>query len=176
METKSVITSSLIILAVGILLLFLQSTALSIVILVMGLLLIAAAGIGFYFDYSGAKQAGQSVSVFSMISLIVSLAAGLWMVFAPASAASLLVYVIAIGLILGGVLHIANMMTGFGPIRLPGYFYIVPLLLVICGIVVLIIGADRTKDCIVLICGISLIVYAVSTLLEVASYKRLLKQ
>ena len=167
METKSVITSSLIILAVGILLLFLQSTALSIVILVIGLLWFAAAG---------RKQGGQSVSVFSMISLIVSLAAGLWMVFAPASAASLLVYVIAIGLILGGVLHIANMMTGFGPIRLPGYFYIVPLLLVICGIVVLIIGAERTKDCIVLICGISLIVYAVSTLLEVASYKRLLKQ
>lgn len=176
MNTKSVISSSVIILGIGILLLLLQSTALSVVVLIMGVVLIAAAGFGFYFDYSGARKAGQSVSVFSLVSLVVSLAAGLWMVFAPSSAASLLVYVIAIGLILCGGLHIATMLTGFGPVKLPGYFYIVPLLLVVCGIVVLIIGAQRTKDCIVLICGISLIVYAVSTLLEAASYSRLINK
>lgn len=176
MDTKSIVTTSVIMLVIGIALLFLQSTALSAVILVLGLLLIAAAGLSFYFSYSGARSIGKSVPVLSVISLIVCVAVGLWMVFSPASAASLLVYIIAIGMILAGGLHVGNLLTAAGPVKFPGYFYIVPLLLVVCGVVVLIVGADRTKDCIVLICGIALIVFSLSMLLEGLSYSKLLKK
>lgn len=176
MIKKDLITSSVIMLIVGIALIFLKSAALSVLVLVFGILLIVASGLSFYLSYNSAKSVGQSVPALSVVNLLICMAVGIWMVVAPGSAAALLVYIIAIGMILLGAYHIIGLMSYPSGLKAPGFFYIVPILLVVCGIVVLIIGAGRTQDYIVLICGISLIVYALSTLCEALSYSKALNK
>lgn len=176
MNRKSQIPSSVVMLIVGIALLFLKSTALSVLVLVCGILLIVAAGLSFYFSYNSAKAVGGNVPVLSVVNLLVCLAVGLWMVLAPGSAASLFVYIIAIGMMLFGGFHILSLMGLPAGMKVPGFFYIVPVLLVLCGLTVMSIGAGRTQDYIVLICGIALIVYGLSTLCEGLSYTKALNK
>ncbi len=63
----------------------------------------------------------------------------------------------------------------YRPVTFPFWFFILPSLLVICGVVICILGAEKVGEVMVIITGISLIVYAASTFINIiglVSYRR----
>lgn len=183
MNSKSLTYTGIIILIVGIVLLFLQSTAIDVVIMVLGVAFLIAAAVNLYFVFTsrvsvvinGKKESKGSISFGSLLTAIAAAALGLWMLLKPSGFSSLLVYVFAALMILAGCVHIVSLMSGFGGVKFPFVFYILPILLVLTGIVVLILGPVTMMNAIVLVTGICLIVYSVCNFLEAAresSYRK----
>lgn len=177
MRSKSLTWTGVIVLIVGIALIFLRSTAIDIIVMVLGAMFLLAAAINLYFIFSstrvtvgddGKKLTRTGISVGSVLTAIAAAALGLWMLLDPATLSSMMVYVLAGVLIIAGVYHICLLAFGFRPVKFPFIFYVLPILLAATGIVVLIIGADATKNYIVLITGIAMVAYSVCCFLEVA--------
>ncbi len=185
MRSKSLTWTGVIVLIVGIALIFLRSTAIDIIVMVLGAMFLMAAAINLYFIFSstrisitdnGKAVTRSGVSVGSLLTAIAAAALGLWMLLDPASLSSLVVYVFAGLLIIAGLYHICLLAFGFKPVKFPFIFYVLPILLAVSGIVILIIGANATKDYIVLITGIAMIAYSVCCFLEVAGSSSYYKQ
>lgn len=180
MKSKNLIYTGIVTLIVGIALVFLKSAAIDVVVMLVGIAFLLAAIINLYFVFSGPsrievevngkKKNGTTISVGSLVSAIAAAALGLWMILEPSSFSSLLVYVFSALIILAGLLHIFRLSAG--AVKFPFGFYILPLILVVGGIVLLILGATTVKNSIVLITGIALIVYSVSNFLEAAGASR----
>lgn len=177
--------TGVVVLLVGIALIFLRSTAIDVVVMVLGGMFLLAAAINLYFLFSSTKVVVESngktrshsgLSIGSMLSAIAAAALGLWMLLDPATMSSLVVYVFAALMIISGIYHVCVLVFSFKPVKFPAIFYVLPTLLALCGIVILIIGASATKDYIVLITGICMIVYAVCCFLEVAGASSFYKQ
>lgn len=170
MDNKRTSLTAAIVLIVGIALIFLRATAISVVVMVLGGMFVLAATLNLFLllRNPGGRAGKLSVSPWSLITAIAAAALGIWMLFDPMSMSSLLVYVFAGLMILAGLYHLSMLAFGFRPTRFPLGFYILPACLIICGIVVMVLGAVRTMDYIVLITGIAMIVFAVSSFMEVA--------
>lgn len=176
MNSKSLTYTGFFSLIVGVVLLFMQSTAIDVVVMVLGVAFLLAAVINLYFvftskvtvEVNGKKESKGSISFGSLLTAVAAAALGLWMLLQPSSFSSLLVYVFAALMILAGGYHIVSLLTGFGGIKFPFPFFILPILLVITGVVVLILGPVTMMNVIVLVTGICLIVYAVCNFLEAA--------
>lgn len=176
MNSKSLTYTGIITLIVGVVLLFMQSTAIDVVVMVLGVAFLLAAAINFYFVFTskvtvvinGKKESKGSISFGSLLTAVAAAALGLWMLLDPSSFSSLLVYVFAALMILAGGYHILSLLSGPGGVKFPFAFYVLPILLVLTGIVVLILGPVTMKNVIVLVTGICLIVYSVCNFLEAA--------
>lgn len=169
MNSRSNIVTGILVFIVGVVFIFMQSRqdVLHAIVFILGLLFIAAGIVNMLMLY-GSKSGGNSSS--SRISgILVSGAAlvlGIWMVISPGDIISVIVYAFAVLLILGGAYHLYMLSYGYRPLRFPGWFYILPSLLVIAGVTMLIIGSARLQSYIVLITGIAMVVFSVSSLLE----------
>lgn len=178
MRNKSLTWTGVVVLVVGIALLFLRATAINIVVMVLGGMFLLAAAINLYLIFSdaakvkvdsgGRARAGSELSVGSVLSAIAAAALGLWMLLDPSALSTLMVYLIAGLMIVAGLYHACLLAFGFRPMRFPFIYYVLPILLVVAGVVVLLVGALTIKNYIVLIAGVAMIVYAVSCFLEVA--------
>lgn len=176
MNSKSLTYTGIITLIVGVVLLFMQSTAIDVVVMVLGVAFLLAAAINLYFvftsrvsvEINGKKESKGSISFGSLLTAVAAAALGLWMLLEPSSFSALLVYVFAALMILAGGFHIVSLLSGFGGERFPFGFFILPILLVLTGIVVLILGPVTMMNIIVLVTGICLIVYSVCNFLEAA--------
>ncbi|MBO5444672.1 MAG: DUF308 domain-containing protein [Muribaculaceae bacterium] len=178
MNGKSLTYTGVVTLIVGVVLLFMQSTAIDIVVMVLGIAFLIAAAVNLFFVFSssskvsvevnGKKESHASLSIGSLLSAVAAAALGLWMVIRPSGFSSLLVYVFAALMILAGIYHIFMLLYGFGKIGFPFVFYILPILLVVTGVVVLVLGPVKMMNFIVLVTGISLIAYSVCNFLEAA--------
>lgn len=185
MRSKSLTWTGVVVLVVGIALIFLRSTAINIIVMVLGAMFLLAAALNLYFIFSstritvsenGKPVSRRSMSVGSMLTAIAAAALGLWMLLDPASLSSMMVYVLAGLLIIAGIYHVCLLAFGFRPVSFPFIFYVLPILLSVTGIVILVIGATATKDYIVLITGIAMIAYSVCCFLEVAGSSSYYKQ
>ncbi|MCM1490334.1 MAG: DUF308 domain-containing protein [Muribaculum sp.] len=171
MKSKNLTYSGIITLILGILLIFMKGAAISAVVMVMGVFFLVAAVLNVYFAFK--KYSSPYVAILTAIG---SMALGLWLLFDPEGFTSILVYVFAGLMILAGLYHICMLAFGFKDAKFPFAFYILPILLVIGGAVIIIIGSERMINMIVLLTGIALIVYAVCNFLEAAgesSYKKI---
>ncbi len=185
MRTKSLTWTGVIVLIVGIALIFLRATAINVIVMVLGAMFLLAAAINLYFIFGSTRQTATGegktatragVSVGSTLSAIAAAALGLWMLLDPSSLSSMMVYVFAGLLVVAGIYHICLLAFAFKPINFPFIFYALPILLTLTGITVLVIGAAATKDYIVLITGISMVVYSVCCFLEVAGSSNYYRQ
>ena len=182
MESQRTIWTAIIVLIVGIALIFLRSTAIDIVVMVLGAMFVAASALNLFFLFrtptvtvSGGKVRRVSVSFGSLVAAVAAGALGIWMLFDPSSMSSLIVYAFPGLMILAGLYHVVQLAFGFRPVRFPLLFYVFPVCLIICGVVVMVLGAVKTMDYIVLVTGISMIVFSVISFLEVAgaaSYRK----
>lgn len=171
MNNKNLTYTGIIALIVGIVLIFMKGAAISAVVMVMGVFFLAAAILNLILAFRK-QTANPFVSTLTAIGAI---ALGLWLLFDPDGFTAILVYVFAGLMILAGLYHICMLAFGFKDTKFPFAFYIMPILLVLAGAVILIIGSDTMMNAIVLVTGIALIVYAVCNFLEAAgesSYKK----
>ena len=100
MESQRTIWTAIIVLIVGIALIFLRSTAIDIVVMVLGAMFVAASALNLFFLFrtptvtvSGGKVRRVSVSFGSLVAAVAAGALGIWMLFDPSSMSSLIVYV-----------------------------------------------------------------------------------
>lgn len=175
MKSKSLTYTGIVTLIVGVALLFMQSTAISVVVMVLGVAFLIAAALNLYFVFrrpkvtvNGKEASKASVSVGSLLTAVAAGALGLWMILEPSSFSALIVYVFAALMVLAGLYHICMLAYGFKPTKFPFAFYILPILLTATGVVILVMGPARTMNFIVLVTGIALIVYSVCNFLEAA--------
>lgn len=176
MKSKNLTYTGIVTLILGIALLFMQATAINVVVMVVGGAFVLSALIDLIvvfrskstLEVNGVKKSSAPISIISTLSAVATGALGLWMLLTPESFSALLVYVFAAIILLAGLFHISMLGFGFKNTRFPFAFYILPLLLVAAGIVILIMGPVRMMNAIVLVTGISLIVYSVCNFLEAA--------
>lgn len=184
MDSKRLLWTSLLVLAAGIFLISYKQPSLEFCVLCLGGLFIAAAVLNVAMQFARAgrtdsKGRKQKASVIGMFTAIAAGALGLWMVLAPSGFTTAMVYILGAMMILGGSFQLLTLGIGFKPIKFPFAFYILPLLVTICGIVICCIPPEQTMDAIVTIIAIAMIVFAVGGLIEVAgvaSFRRSLKQ
>lgn len=176
MKSKNLTYTGIVSLILGIALIFMQATAINVVVMVVGAAFLLSAIVDLIvvfrtkttLEVNGEKKSAASISIISTLTAVATGALGLWMLISPATFSSLLVYVFAAIILLSGLYHISMLGFGFKDARFPFGFYILPILLVATGVVIFILGPVKMMNAIVLVMGISLIVYAVCNFLEAA--------
>lgn len=94
---------------------------------------------------------------------------GLLMCIFPSAFSGLFVYVFAALLAAFGIYQIVDLASWNKVVRLPLYFYIVPILMIAAGIVILCTNIRDINTVVVLITGISLIAFSVNSIYEYLS-------
>ncbi len=179
MDYKRILWTSLLILAAGIFLLCYKLPSLTFVVTCLGYLFLASAVLNITMLFARASRRDEDgkkegLSILGILSGVASGALGLWMVIAPEGFTTAMIYILGALMIIGGLFLIFTMAAGFRPVKFPFGFYILPALVTICGIVCVCSPVTIEKS-IVLITAITMIVYAVGALIEVAaliSYRR----
>lgn len=97
------------------------------------------------------------------IEAVGSLLFGLWLVIMPDFFADLLTFVLGFILVMGGVQQIASLMVARSWMKVPGGFYVVPLLILIAGVVAL-FNPTGVRSTAFIIIGVTCLVYALSEL------------
>lgn len=176
MDYKRILWTSLLVLAAGILLLCYKLPSLEFFVSCLGYLFLASAVLNIvlqfvrarrHSDEAGRKSSGASV--FGMLSAVASGALGLWMVLSPGGFSTAMIYILGAMMILAGLFLVFTMVAGFRPVKFPFGFYLLPSLVALCGIVMCILPPDTTKEFIVMITAIAMIVFSVGALIEVAA-------
>lgn len=184
MKNKNLTYTGIITLILGVLLLFMKSTAINVVVMVVGGAFLVAAIINLLIifrsksrlEIDGVETSSTSISIVSTLTAVATGALGLWMLLSPAGFSSLLVYVFAAIIILAGLYHVCMLAFGFKDAHFPFAFYILPILLIVAGAVIVYLGPLRMMNAIVMVTGIALIVYSACNFLEVAgesNYKKI---
>lgn len=187
MKSKNLTYTGVITLILGVALLFMQATAINVVVMVVGGAFLLSSVIDLIvvfhskatLEVNGEKKSAGSISIISTLTAVATGALGLWMLLMPESFSSLLVYVFAAIILLAGLYHISMLGFGFRNARFPFAFYILPILLVATGVVIFVLGPVKMMNAIVLVTGIALIVYAVCNFLEAAgesSYQKAIEE
>lgn len=100
-----------------------------------------------------------------------SLLFGLWLVVMPGFFADLLTFVLGFILMMGGVQQMASLMAARSWMKVPGGFYVVPLLILIAGIVTL-FNPTGVRSTAFIIIGVTCLVYALSELVNWMKFTR----
>ena len=112
--------------------------------------------------------------LYSCISALVrkslgAIALGVWMVVSPAFFVGLLAYIFGAILILYGIFHIIVVAVWSRPFILPWWFYLIPVLMIIAGVVILCTDVRTINSAVVLITGIALVASSVNSVLEISA-------
>lgn len=137
-------------------------------VIVVGIMFIVP-GLYVLISQLAAKQ-GRSSS--SIIAAVGCLCLGACLCIIPQVFVSILIYVFAFTLIFFGVAQIVQV----ADFKLPMGFYIVPALVAIAGVVMVFIGAKKDASVIVLITGISMVLYSINSLVERYRINKYLKE
>ena len=177
MKSKNSVLINVLILIAGILFIFMHAreNVINAIVVITGVLFIASGVANLIMTFSSHRPDGSGAGIPGTLACVAAVALGLWMTFDPASLVSIIVYIFAALLILGGAFHIYMLSCGYSPLRFPGWLYIFPAILIISGIVIMVMGAASVVNYIVLITGIAMVIFAVNSFLEYAgsqSYTR----
>lgn len=121
----------------------------------------------------GSSKSPQSPSQVPAVNtaptIVVSVAAvalGIWMLVNPSFFVGVLAYAFGALLIFIGIYHIVTIAYWARDLKLPGFLYVVPALLIVTGLVILFSSVHTLQSVVVLIMGIALVASAVNSLLE----------
>lgn len=112
-------------------------------------------------DYSAASS--------TIVASLGAIALGVWMVVFPAFFVGLLAYIFGAILILYGIFHIIVVAVWSRPFILPWWFYLIPVLMIIAGVVILCTDVRTINSAVVLITGIALVASSVNSVLEISA-------
>ena len=111
------------------------------------------------------RSVASAITVVSIVGVIL----GLLMCIFPIAFSGLFVYVFAALLAAFGIYQIVDLASWNKLVRLPLYFYIVPIVMIAAGIVILCTNIRDINTVVVLITGISLIAFSVNSIYEYLS-------
>lgn len=168
MKPKNNALVNVLILIAGIAFLFLRGNVINIMVTIMGVLFMVSAVVNVIFMFTSKGSSGTGSNLAGTLVCIAAFALGLWMTLAPGALVGIIVYLLAGLLVLGGIYHIYMIAYGYRPMHFPGWFYILPTLLLAAGVVMFVMGPENVKNYLVLVTGIALIVFAISSFLEYA--------
>lgn len=114
----------------------------------------------------GMRSSAKGGSATQVIAGIGATALGAIMMAMPDVFAGVLVYIFAALLVIGGVYHIIFVGWLAKPYILPFYYYILPVLMIVAGIVLVATNLRTINNVVVLVTGISFIVWAFCSLVE----------
>lgn len=115
---------------------------------------------------SRGKTDGSSSPISGTVAGIGAVALGLWMVINPTFFVGLLAYLFAAILIVYGVLQLIIVAYWSRPFVLSGWFYVIPVLLIVGGVVILCTTVRTMNSVVVLVTGIMLVASAINWALE----------
>lgn len=156
-------------LVIGLVLVLWPDAATNYIVITVGVLFLIPGFIALV-GYWGTKSAPGRQRRFP-VEAVGSFLFGLWLVITPAFFADILMFILGFILILGGVQQIASLTAARRWMRVPGGFYVVPSLILIAGIVAL-FNPTGTRNTVLMIIGISSLVYAVSELTNWFTFAR----
>lgn len=176
MKSPVLIITSLIILAAGIAMCWFNSSVdiLRVTVLTIG----TAFTLGGVINLIGIsvsrhrEKIGSLVSTMSWISGVGGIILGLFLLIFPEVIIPYLVYLFGALLVLGGVTLICLMAWGNKDVVYPGYYYILPVIILIDGIVI--VSTDNifsVPQRMVLFTGVGFILFGISSLLNLTSVK-----
>lgn len=171
--------SAVLTLIVGIVMVSLPNITLKTVVLTVGLMFIATAVFNLAYEFSGKRAATKTTSMPAVIASVGAGVLGIVMVLMPIGMVNIIIYLFAAAIILLGLYEICALAFMYRPVTFPFWFFILPSLMVICGLVVCILGADKVGELAVIITGVALIVYSVSTFMNIiglVTYRRSIRR
>ena len=110
-------------------------------------------------------------SKWSIVPIVGGMLLGIALVAANEFFARFLAFVFATLLVVGGLYKMWGLFVARKIIVYPKWFYVVPLLIMICGIVFFAIGIDSAQKILSLVVGIAFMAYAINSLCEYIVYK-----
>ena len=176
---KGSLWSAVLTLIVGLVMVSLPNITLSTVVLTVGLMFIATAVFNLAYEFSGKRAAAKTTSMPSVIASVGAGVLGIIMVLMPIGMVNIIIYLFAAAIILLGLYEICALAFMYRPVTFPFWFFILPSLMVICGLVICILGAEKVGELAVIVTGVALIVYAVSTFMNIIgliSYRRSIRK
>lgn len=176
---KGSLYSAILALIVGIFMVAYSNVTLRTIVLVVGIMFIATAVFNLAYEFSRKRAGNKATSMPSVIASFGAGVLGIIMVLTPIGMVNLIVYLFAVAIILLGLYEIFAMAFMYRPVTFPFWFFILPSLMVICGAVICIMGAEKVGELMIIITGVSLIVYAASTFLNIiglVTYRRKIRQ
>lgn len=96
----------------------------------------------------------------SAVAALAGVAFGIWMIVNPALFVSAIIYTLGAILILVGLAQMFAIYLAAKPLRPAIGWYVIPILTLLAGIVIIILGPAKVSSCAGLITGIMLVVYA----------------
>lgn len=115
---------------------------------------------------SNRREGDHSAPTSTIVASIGALVLGIWMLVAPGFFVGVLAFIFGGLLVLFGIFHILVVSVWSKPYILPWYFYILPVLLIIAGVVILCSDVRTLNDAVVLITGISFVASSVCSIME----------
>lgn len=181
MKSKSAVWSSVVLLIIGVALIVLKGrdSLLGTIVFIAGIMFIVPSVINMLMlireanrrkaGYRSPADRGFVTRCIGWCSSIGGLGLGIAMLLIPDTFSSILVYIFAGILVLGGVYHFYILARAYRPIIFPGWLYILPAALVAEGAVIFFSAVRDDVPAVVLMTGIGLIVFAVATFVEALS-------
>lgn len=118
------------------------------------------------------RREESAVSWWRMLPDAGGLALGVLLVAANEFFAKSLAFIFATLLIIGALYKFWGLLSVRKTIVYPKWFYVIPSLILICGIVLFSIGIDAIQGVLSLIIGIAFIAYSINSLIEYVAYRR----
>ncbi|MBP3535732.1 MAG: DUF308 domain-containing protein [Muribaculaceae bacterium] len=169
MDYKGNLWSAILALIVGIVMVFFSDLALETVVLVIGILFIATGVFNLIIEMNRKDEKGRKrISPIGVLATAGTGILGILMVCTPHTMINLIIYLFAAAFILLGVYQICSLAFFYRPVTFPFWFFILPALLVITGVVICIIGPSAVAQTMTLITGIALIVDAIASFIDIA--------
>lgn len=112
------------------------------------------------------RHEGLSAGNSSLWTAVAAAALGIWMLCDPSFFVGLLAYVFGAILVLYGIYHIVVISYMSRPVRMPWWFYLIPVLMILAGLTLMFTTVRTLNNVIVLITGISFVASSVNSILE----------
>lgn len=176
---KGSLWSAILTLIVGIVMVSFSNITLRTVVLTVGLMFIATAVFNLAYEFSGKRAAHRTTSMPAVLASVGAGVLGIVMVLMPIGMVNIIIYLFAAAIILLGLYEICALAFMYRPVTFPFWFFILPSLMVICGLVICVMGAEKVGELTVIVTGIALIVYSVSTFMNIIgliTYRRSIRR
>lgn len=157
-------------LVIGLVLVLWPDAAANYIVITVGVLFLVPGLISLIGYFAGKPRKAGLAHRFP-IEGVGSLLFGLWLVIMPDFFADVLMFLLGFILMLGGVQQIASLSMARRFMRVPGGYYVVPVLILLAGLVSL-FNPTGVRNTVFIIIGVSSILYALSELVTWFTFSR----
>ena len=172
MNNRLSLISNIFIFAAGLILILMHSQAriFETIIIIIGILFIVPGCLALVALLS--RKAQGKINTLALVPVAGGLLLGIALVAAPAFFVEVLSYTFAVLIIVGAIVKFWTLFSVGRMVKFPVWLYVVPTLMLICGIVILLTDVRTIESVLVLITGISFVAYSANSLLEYISARR----